>query len=175
MQLDYHTMESPIGPIHIAAHLKKLIAVDFGRDQDRFLPLLTRRFGSEPDLVPKDDPAGARSALARYFDGDLAAIHSMPTDTGGTTFQQSVWSALRHIPPGKTLTYGALAAALGDANASRAVGLANGRNPISIVIPCHRVIGKNGKLTGYAGGVERKRWLLEHEGALMGSPPDLFD
>ena len=116
------------------------------------------------------DPLGVGTRLARYFDGRLDAIDDLPVDPGGTPFQRRVWSALRRLPCGATRSYGALAAGLGKPAASRAVGLANGANPIAIVIPCHRVIGSDGALTGYAGGIARKRWLLEHEGALPRSP-----
>jgi methylated-DNA-[protein]-cysteine S-methyltransferase len=108
---------------------------------------------------------GVREALERYFAGDLSALDALPTQTHGTPFQREVWAALRTIPPGTTLSYGALARRLGKPNAMRAVGLANGANPIGIVVPCHRVIGANGTLTGYGGGLPRKRWLLAHEGA----------
>jgi methylated-DNA-[protein]-cysteine S-methyltransferase len=100
-----------------------------------------------------------------YFAGDLSAIERLAVVTGGTDFQREVWAALRRIPAGRTLSYGALATQLGRPKAVRAVGLANGANPIGIVVPCHRVIGADGSLTGYGGGLERKRWLLAHEGA----------
>jgi methylated-DNA-[protein]-cysteine S-methyltransferase len=99
-----------------------------------------------------------------YLGGDLDALAPVVVETGGTPFQRSVWTALRDIPPGTTVSYRELARTIGSPAAVRAVGAANGANPISIVIPCHRVIGSDGSLTGYAGGMERKRWLLEHEG-----------
>src|SRR5260370_13185160 len=102
---------------------------------------------------------------AHYFAGDLTAIDSVPVATGGTSFQREVWAALRRIRPGTTLSYGALAQKLGRPKSVRAVGLANGANPIAVVIPCHRVIGADASLTGYGGGIDRKRWLLTHEGA----------
>jgi methylated-DNA-[protein]-cysteine S-methyltransferase len=101
--------------------------------------------------------------LAAYFAGDLFAVDAIETRTGGTPFQRAVWSALRPIPPGTTVSYGELARAIGRPAASRAVGAANGANPIAIVVPCHRVIGANRTLTGYGGGLARKAWLLEHE------------
>lgn len=106
----------------------------------------------------------AREQLAAYFDGRSLAF-DLPLGARGTPFQQRVWAALRTIPYGETLSYGALARRVGSPNASRAVGAANGRNPLSIVVPCHRVIGASGALTGFGGGMERKRWLLEHERA----------
>ncbi|RCI97220.1 methylated-DNA--[protein]-cysteine S-methyltransferase, partial [Klebsiella pneumoniae] len=98
---------------------------------------------------------------------DLAIIETLPTATAGTPFQRQVWQALRDIPCGQVMHYGQLAEALGRPGAARAVGAANGANPVSIVVPCHRVIGRNGTMTGYAGGVQRKEWLLRHEGYLL--------
>jgi len=112
--------------------------------------------------------SGPKAALAAYFDGDLAAINDVITETGGTDFQRQVWAALRRIPVGHTTSYGALAAAIGRPRAVRAVGMANGANPIPVVVPCHRVIGADGSLTGFGGGLGRKQWLLAHEGAQLG-------
>jgi len=119
-----------------------------------------------------DGPGPARSLLARtseqlaeYFAGTRTTF-DVPLDAGGTPFERRVWDALRTIPYGTTLSYGELARRLGDQRATRAVGAANGKNPIPIIVPCHRVIGANGALTGFGGGLDRKRWLLEHEGAL---------
>lgn len=108
-------------------------------------------------------PATLVKALSAYFTGDLNAISALRVATGGTAFQRTVWHALREIRAGETSTYGRLATALGRNGASRAVGMANGANPIAIVVPCHRVIGADGTLTGYGGGLERKQWLLAHE------------
>jgi methylated-DNA-[protein]-cysteine S-methyltransferase len=107
----------------------------------------------------------ARRALQDYFEGDIDAPARLPTASNGTDFQRAVWDALRLIPVGQTISYGALAARIGRPTAMRAVGHANGANPIAIVVPCHRVIGANATLTGYGGGIERKRWLLAHERA----------
>jgi methylated-DNA-[protein]-cysteine S-methyltransferase len=115
-------------------------------------------------LEPGKTPAPIRRALDEYFAGRLDALDEIACQADGTPFQQAVWQALRSIPAGRTLSYGALAQNLGNPKAVRAVGLANGANPIPIVIPCHRVIGSDGSLTGYGGGLERKRWLLAHEG-----------
>jgi methylated-DNA-[protein]-cysteine S-methyltransferase len=109
--------------------------------------------------------------LAAYMDGELAALDSLAVSTGGTTFQKQVWRALREIPTGTTTSYGELAKRIGRPSAVRAVGLANGANPIGIVVPCHRVIGANGSLTGYAGGLQRKRWLIAHEARHVVRPP----
>jgi methylated-DNA-[protein]-cysteine S-methyltransferase len=112
--------------------------------------------------------SAAKRALLAYFAGDFSAIASLPVVTSGTEFQTDVWNALRRIPRGQTLSYSALAKDIGRPAAVRAVGLANGSNPIAIIVPCHRVIGANTSLTGYAGGLERKRWLLDHEAAECG-------
>lgn len=111
-------------------------------------------------------PAAVRDALMACFAGDPAGVATLTVATGGTPFQRTVWSALREIPLGTTTSYGALAQRLGRPSASRAVGAANGANPIAIVLPCHRVIGADGTLTGYGGGLFRKRWLLQHEARL---------
>jgi methylated-DNA-[protein]-cysteine S-methyltransferase len=167
-RLDFARIDSPLGPIAIAAAGDVLVALEFVDAGDRFERSLRRRFGAV-DLLPRRDPLGVATRLARYFKGRLDAIEDVAVDPGGTPFQQRVWAALRTIRCGTTLSYGALAAALGQPTATRAVGLANGANPISIVVPCHRVIGSDGTLTGYGGGVARKRWLLEHEGVLTPS------
>lgn len=133
----------------------------------RLHQLLRLHYGSVR-LQARDVVSPARRAVEAYFGGELSAIDSLPTKTAGTAFQREVWSALRAIPIGETTTYGRLAAKLGRAKAMRAVGMANGANPIGIIVPCHRVIGANAALTGYGGGIERKRWLLRHEGALDG-------
>ena len=126
--------------------------------------LLRLHYGS---MVPEAGaaPGNVMRLLRRYFDGDLGGLGGIEWCTGGTAFQRAVWAGLTRIAPGETLSYGALAAKLGWPSAVRAVGTANGSNPISVVVPCHRVIGADGSLTGYGGGLERKRWLLNHEGA----------
>jgi len=121
-------------------------------------------------IEPRRNPGGLSEAIARYFAGELTAIDALPVETAGTSFQREVWHALREIPCGTTISYATLARRIGRPNAVRAVGLANGSNPVGIVVPCHRVIGSDGSLTGYGGGIERKRWLLRHEHAL---PRDL--
>ncbi len=106
-------------------------------------------------------------ALEAYFDGELDALDALDVAKPGTPFQREVWAELRRIPCGQTISYAELAQRIGRPKAVRAVGMANGANPISIVVPCHRVIGANGTLTGYGGGLDNKRWLLVHEGALL--------
>ena len=156
---------TPTGRMHIVRDdMDHLRAVDWDDHEPRLRNLLRRYYG--PDAVElRDVPCRsvAARALLAYFDGELAAIDSLPTATAGTTFQRSVWSALRNIPAGRTVSYGMLAAEIGKPTAMRAVGLANGANPIAIVVPCHRVIGADASLTGYGGGLDRKRWLLAHE------------
>jgi methylated-DNA-[protein]-cysteine S-methyltransferase len=118
------------------------------------------------DASRAPDPAGHSTALRAYFAGELAALDTLPVAPEGTAFEHEVWRALRSIPCGSTWSYAQLARAIGRPAAARAIGLANGRNPIALVVPCHRVIGADGSLTGYAGGLHRKQWLLAHEGAL---------
>ena len=146
-----------------------LRALDFSDYEERMRRLLARHYGVV-SLIEGPLPAALTAALDAYFGGDLTALDAVPVATGGSDFQRQVWAALRAIPAGTTSGYGALAARIGRAGAARAVGLANGLNPIGIVVPCHRVIGASGALTGYAGGVERKRWLLAHEAASTSSP-----
>jgi methylated-DNA-[protein]-cysteine S-methyltransferase len=116
-----------------------------------------------PGAVAEPDPAGLSTALRAYFAGDLHAIDGLPVALVGTEFQRAVWAALREIPCGDTWSYGAVARRIGKPAAVRAVGLANHANPVAIVVPCHRVVGGDGSLTGYGGGLDRKRWLLAHE------------
>src|SRR5262245_4221025 len=145
-----------------------LRALDWEDHESRMQRLLRLHYGAEGvELVAIRTTTRARRALAAYFSGELAAIDDVPVKTSGTTFQRAVWSALREIPPGRALTDGALAKHIGRPSAIRAVGHANGSNPIGIVVPCHRVIGADRSLTGYGGGIERKRWLLAHEGVRL--------
>ncbi|MGI4877216.1 MAG: methylated-DNA--[protein]-cysteine S-methyltransferase [Janthinobacterium lividum] len=166
MNLILSRYASPVGEILIVSDGDTLRALDFADYEARMLTLLARHYGTVV-LDEGDAPAAVADALDAYFAGDATALDALPVATGGSEFQRSVWAALREIPAGTTTGYGALAAALGKPGAARAVGLANGANPIGIVVPCHRVIGANGTLTGYAGGVARKEWLLRHEGALL--------
>ena len=142
----------------------QLRATDWIDYDDRMRRLLARHYGKDNImLMPSPRSFGPVSAIAAYFEGDLNAIDFLSTATEGTSFQKRVWQALREIPAGHTVSYGELAKRIGKPAAVRAVGLANGANPIGIVVPCHRVIGANGSLTGYGGGLDRKRWLLQHE------------
>lgn len=141
---------------------KALRALDFDDYEQRMNRLLRLHYGSYT-LIPARNPAGLSDRIGAYFEGDIGVLDKIAVQTGGTPFQRKVWDALRHIPAGKTTTYGELARQFGSPNASCAVGRANGSNPVVIVVPCHRVIGAGGALVGYGGGLERKRWLLEHE------------
>jgi methylated-DNA-[protein]-cysteine S-methyltransferase len=142
----------------------RLRAVDWDDHAQRMQRLLRRYYGADAvGLRERSRPSAALCALKSYFDGDLQAVLHLPRSPAGTQFQRTVWEALRQIPAGQTVSYGALAARIGRPTASRAVGLANGANPIAIVVPCHRVIGADASLTGYGGGLDRKRWLLAHE------------
>ncbi len=159
------TIRSEIGPLVMVTDSVALCALDFGDGEERMNQLLSRRF--ESFELHREDPLRVGEKVEAYLAGDLHALDEITVNPGGTEFQQTVWSALREIPAGTTRTYAQLAASIGRPSAWRAVGLANGRNPVAIVIPCHRLVGSNGTLTGYAGGLERKRWLLHHEGARL--------
>ncbi|MGY6272532.1 methylated-DNA--[protein]-cysteine S-methyltransferase [Achromobacter denitrificans] len=156
---------TPLGQMLVLTDAQqRLRAVDWEDYEARMHTLLRRQYGRDaPRLGVADGPSPARRALEAYFDGELGAIDAFPVDLGGTDFQRQVWQALRGIAGGQTVSYGALAHRIGRPSAVRAVGLANGANPVGIVIPCHRVIGADASLTGYGGGLRRKRWLLDHE------------
>ncbi|MDE2495582.1 MAG: methylated-DNA--[protein]-cysteine S-methyltransferase [Alphaproteobacteria bacterium] len=156
-------LPTPIGTAQIVSdeegHLRAFGWYD--RDE-RWRPQLYAQYG-DVELVEKRDPFGLTAAIEAYMAGEVHAIDTLSVAFVGTSFQKKVWHALRAIPAGETLSYGALAKRINEPKAVRAVGLANGANPIAIVVPCHRVIGSDGSLTGYGGGLERKRWLLAHE------------
>jgi methylated-DNA-[protein]-cysteine S-methyltransferase len=158
-------LATPIGTALIVTdEAGRLRAFDFEDFEPRMRRLLARHYGDTP-LVAGAAAVALKQALASYFAGDLDALAQIEWATAGTEFQRAVWAALLTIPIGETLSYAGLAARIGRPKAVRAVGLANGANPVAVVVPCHRVIGADGSLTGYAGGVERKRWLLQHERA----------
>ncbi|MEO6205373.1 MAG: methylated-DNA--[protein]-cysteine S-methyltransferase [Mycobacteriales bacterium] len=151
----YTMFESPIGPLTLVGREGAVTGIYMGEHRHQPDPAT---FGArDGQTLPE-----LREQLSAYFAGDREDF-DVAIDAAGTPFQQRVWAGLREIPYGQTWSYGELAAHLGQPTASRAVGLANGRNPISIVVPCHRVVGSTGALTGYGGGVKRKRWLLDHE------------
>jgi methylated-DNA-[protein]-cysteine S-methyltransferase len=146
----------------------RLQTSDVAAAGDRLMRLDTRlsRWFPLHEIVDGDTRVIARTRkwLASYFAGTSPAAPDIPLDMRGADFEKRVWAALRAIPPGRTTSYGAIAKSLGDAGASRAVGAANGANPVAVIVPCHRIIGSNGTLTGYGGGLDRKEWLLRHEG-----------
>ena len=159
---------TPLGPLWVIAdEAFNLRAVEWEEHSDRMVELLNIHYRAEDTSVLLPVIGGLSDKLTAYFEGDLSIINTLPTATAGTPFQREVWQALRNIPCGQVMHYGQLAEQLGRAGAARAVGAANGSNPVSIVVPCHRVIGRNGTLTGYAGGVQRKEWLLRHEGYFL--------
>jgi methylated-DNA-[protein]-cysteine S-methyltransferase len=170
LQLLLDRIHTPLGELLIVTDREgNLRAVDWTDYEPRMHRLLRLHYGEHGfALEPAQRSSVVASALARYFAGELSAIEGLPVRTGGTPFQRTVWQALQAIPCGATLSYAGLAANIGNPFAVRAVGLANGANPVGIVVPCHRVIGSNGSLTGYGGGVHRKRWLLEHESRAAG-------
>ena len=157
---------SPVGEVVLLTDGDgRVRALDFADFDTRMRRLLDRHYGVGGWTLGERGrtPSPALRALKAYFAGDLAALDRMETATGGTDFQRQVWAALRRIAPGRTASYTELAQAVGRPSAVRAVGAANGANPVALAAPCHRVIGAGGGLTGYAGGLERKAWLLEHE------------
>ena len=165
LQLLIDRMETPIGELLIVAdHHGNLRAVDWTDHEARMRRLLRLHYGEDGfRLEPTGKASRFANAMGSYFAGDLTAIDQLPTQTAGTPFQRMVWRALREITCGSTVSYAKLAGRIGRPAAVRAVGLANGSNPIGVVVPCHRVIGADGSLTGYGGGIVRKRWLLDHE------------
>lgn len=155
---------SPIGELNLFTCSGEVIAIEFA-DQGRTIGILGRHLQSVA-IVPGPAPRQLLAALNKYFEcGNCKAFDDLKLRPLGTPFQQLVWARLRCVPPGATISYSDLARSIGKPRAARAVGLANGHNPIPIIIPCHRVIGANGALTGYGSGLDRKAWLLEHERA----------
>ena len=165
LRLLIERIDTPIGELAIVADEDgALRACEWTDHEERMHRSLRLHHGQDSyTLKPARNPGGLSRAMRAYFGGELSAIDALAVATGGTEFQKSVWQALRTIPCGETISYARLAARIGRPKAIRAVGHANGDNPISVVVPCHRVIGTNGSLTGYGGGIERKRWLLAHE------------
>jgi methylated-DNA-[protein]-cysteine S-methyltransferase len=165
LRLFIDQVSTPIGRMQIVADENGDLRVAFfADDEDPARRELQRQYGERGfTLSSARNPYGLADAVAQYFAGHLDAIDFIPVEADGTPFQRTVWHALREIPCGTTLSYGKLAERIGNPTAVRAVGLANGAHPVAVVVPCHRVIGANGSLTGYGGGIERKRWLLDHE------------
>jgi len=167
MELQRSIISTPVGDMLALASDEGLCALEFVGPKERLTRLEARlqRHFPPHDIVDGDalPIARARAWLAEYFAGERAEIDTVPLDMRGADFEKRVWRALTRIPAGETTSYGAIAKALGSPGASRAVGHANGANPVSIIVPCHRVIGASGHLTGYGGGLDRKTWLLNHE------------
>ena len=163
MRLRLERWAAPICPLLLVTDDDGVLrALDFADYEARMHRLLREHY-RDYTLQEGAAPESLTAALDAYFDGDLDALADVLTATCGTAFQREVWNGLRAIPAATTVSYGQLAERLGRAGSSRAVGAANGANPIAIVVPCHRVIGANGTLTGYGGGLPRKQWLLDHE------------
>ncbi|MCY3869759.1 MAG: methylated-DNA--[protein]-cysteine S-methyltransferase [Gemmatimonadetes bacterium] len=160
----WEDMASPLGPLTVLASDNGVHAIAFEGDRTEQAKINFPRAVNHPIINTADEQ------LAMYFEGTLK-VFDLPLDLRGTDFQKRVWELLLEIPFGETRTYGDIARALGNTDASQAVGAANGKNPVAIVVPCHRVIGASGHLTGYAGGMDKKRFLLTHEGVIQ---PTLF-
>ena len=157
--------QTPVGEALIVTdETGALRAFDFADYEPRMRRLMSRHYPGQ-EISAGGAPEAIAAAVDAYFQGDLDALENLDWKTNGTAFQRKVWAGLCTIPAGVTLSYQGLAAQIGSPKAMRAVGLANGSNPVAIVVPCHRVIGASGRLTGYGGGLERKAWLLRHEGA----------
>jgi methylated-DNA-[protein]-cysteine S-methyltransferase len=164
-------LDTPIGVALLVTDADGVLrALDWEDYAPRMKELLRLQYGAVA-LKESRAPGEMRKALAAYFKGDLDRLDTIPWRVAGTPFQQKVWHALPKVPVGTTMSYGALAAKLKAPNAMRAVGHANGSNPISVVLPCHRLIGANGALVKYGGGLSRKKWLLEHEGVVLKPAP----
>ena len=171
----YTTIESPVGPLFLggsAVGIHRLVFLEPEESRLRTVYTLDgsvaalERDTGEPALRDPDAVAEAVAQLSDYFEGARTGF-DLPLAPRGTPFQLGVWGALTMIPTGETRSYGEVASMVGAPSASRAVGMANGRNPIAIIVPCHRVVGADGTLTGYGGGLHRKRWLLKHESSSM--------
>ena len=167
IRIETATVPSPVGALALYARDRALVGLAFEDHDERLRASLAARFGDDIEYVRTRDPAGAVTRVRRYLAGELDALDDIAVDLGGTPFQARVWAALRQIPVGATWSYADLARKIGSPAAVRAVGAANGQNPVSLVVPCHRVIASDGTLCGYGGGIERKKWLLTHERALL--------
>lgn len=162
MLLFYDLIDTPLGPMSLVCDTVAVRYLNFIDDRATDRQCRQQDF-VDHTLVDLANPRGFSDRIRDYFGGDVHALECIPTEPGGTPFQQQVWNALRNIPAGSTISYSEQAAAIGRPRATRAVGMTNGRNPICLILPCHRVIGRNGRLTGYAGGLMRKQWLLDFE------------
>ena len=166
MAIHLGSVETPIGALTLAALEGRICLLHFDASERSARGALAKWYPEER-VEKVSDPGGAAGVLRRYFDGDLDALEALEVEMNGTDFQKRVWDALRTVKAGRTSSYAALAKRIGSPAAVRAVGAANGANPVAIIVPCHRVIGANGSLTGYGGGLRRKEWLLRHEKARL--------
>jgi methylated-DNA-[protein]-cysteine S-methyltransferase len=166
MAIQLGRIDTPVGRLTLAARDGRTCLLHFDTREGPARTLLGKWYPGEPVEMTRD-PGGAATVLRRYFDGDVHALDDVPVEMNGTEFQKRVWEALRSVRAGQTSSYAALAKRIGSPAAVRAVGAANGANPVAIIVPCHRVIGANGSLTGYGGGLHRKEWLLRHENARL--------
>jgi methylated-DNA-[protein]-cysteine S-methyltransferase len=166
--LTLDTLQTPIGTARLITDEKGVLRAFNWTDYEPQMRAWVARHYPQARLREGEGPA--RAAFAAYFSGDARALETVPWRASGTAFQLQVWTALCTIPLGETLSYAGLATRIGRPKAVRAVGLANGANPVAVIVPCHRVIGANGSLTGYGGGLDRKQWLLAHEGVSLKLP-----
>jgi len=158
------SLPSPIGPITLVLKDQLIVICEFADEPDRIARQL-KQYYAGTEVTKGDTPPFIANTFNKYFAGETDSLDALSSAPLGTPFEQSVWLALKDIPAGATSSYGAVAKKLGSS--PRAVGRANGRNPVCLLYPCHRVIGADGSLTGYAGGLDRKEWLLKHEGAIL--------
>jgi methylated-DNA-[protein]-cysteine S-methyltransferase len=164
--IEIAVVHTPIDALTLAAKDGRLCLLHFGAREAAVRAALHRWYPGET-IERRRDPGGASTALAKYFSGQLDVLDEIDVEMNGTPFQQRVWQALRDVRAGHTASYAEIAARIDAPSAIRAVGAANGANPIALVVPCHRIIGSNGSLTGYGGGLRRKEWLLRHEGCRL--------
>jgi methylated-DNA-[protein]-cysteine S-methyltransferase len=161
--IEIRTVESPVGSLTLAVRRGRLCLLHFGSDVANVRATLERWYPD--DTIGEGASDAVVEALERYFGGEITAIDAIDVEMNGTPFQRRVWAALREVRAGSTASYSEIARRIGAPAAVRAVGAANGANPVALVVPCHRIVGANGSLTGYGGGLDRKQWLLRHEGA----------
>jgi O-6-methylguanine DNA methyltransferase len=166
------TLDSPLGPSELVSTASGLAAIGLGDELDRHEHWIARTFPEAHTLSGTKVHREIARQIAEYFDG-RRRVFDLPLDLRGSAFQKSVWAKVASIPYGKTASYSEIAHLVGRPRAFRAVGAANGANPIPLVIPCHRVLGADGSLIGYGGGLDKKRWLLIHEGVLLGGPSQM--